>query len=101
MGSVRIARDLGTVDELLPEGVAGLWDCPFPLFDAIQRGLLVLGWEELPKDERPPRRMWVDDQALVAHFERVEQERERKYGGGSGPVEDPVSNPAASALIAE
>lgn len=103
LGAVRIARDMGTVELLLPDGIEDLRDCPFPLFDAIQRGLLILGWEELPRDERPDRSIWDDDEALVTHFERVDAERERKYGsgGGSSAIEDPIENPAAAMLIAE
>jgi hypothetical protein len=93
---------MGSTDLLLPEGIEELVDCPFPLFDHIQRGLLILGWEEMPRDERPDRTIWDDDEALVAHFERVDADRERKYGsGGSSAIEDPVDNYAAQMLIAE
>lgn len=79
-----------------------LRDCPFPLYDAIQRALLILSWEELPRDERPSRRLWDDDEGLVRHFERVERERERKWGtGGSGAIEDPVENDAARWMVVE
>lgn len=101
LGTVRIARDLGGIGSLLPPGVDSLDDCPFPLFDAIQRGLIILSWDELPRDERPARRIWGDDEALIAHFERVERERDQKYGlNGSGGVDDPVENAAARSLIA-
>jgi hypothetical protein len=45
--------------------------------------------------------LWDRDEALVEHFERVNRERERKYGGGSGAIDDPVDNDAARSLIAE
>lgn len=101
LGTVRIARDLGGISSLLPAGVDSLDDCPFPLFDAIQRGLVILSWDELPRDERPPRRIWDNDPALIEHFERVDRERERKFSvAGAGSIDDPVSNDAARSLIA-
>lgn len=65
--------------------------------------MLYISFDELPSDERPPRRIWLDDDALTAHFQRVERDREAKYGGGdsAGPIEDPVSNDAAKLLIAD
>lgn len=63
----------------------------------------MLSWEELPRDERPPRRLWDDDEGLVRHFEQVERDRERKWGspGSSGAIEDPVDNDAARWLVVE
>jgi hypothetical protein len=99
---VRLARDLGTVSALLPEGITHLADLPYRLFYAIHSALTYLGFEEMPKEERPPKRIWQDDKALRAHFAQVERERERKYGnggGGSQAVDDPVHNDAADSLI--
>jgi hypothetical protein len=62
--------------------------------------LLYISFDELPSDERPPRRIWLDDDALQAHFDRVERDRTAKYGG-EGAIEDPVDNDAAKLLIAE
>lgn len=42
---------------------------------------MVLSFGELPDDERPPERIWLDDEALSAHWERVEAARKHKYGG--------------------
>ncbi len=45
----------------------------------------MLGYYELPEDDRPPERIWLDDTALADHFESV-SERYRKprdsRGGG-------------------
>lgn len=62
-----------------------------------------ISFDELPDDERPPRRIWLDDDALQAHFQRVRRDRDAKYGVGdkAGPIDDPVSNQAADLLIAE
>lgn len=65
--------------------------------------MVYISFDELPEDERPPRRMWLDDEGLKAHFDRIRRDRDAKYGadGGAGPIEDPVQNQAASLLIAE
>jgi hypothetical protein len=99
LDTVRIARDFGTVSELLPAGIDDLRDCPYPLFEAIRHALVVLSWDQLPKKERPPRSMWDDGEALQGWFARIERERERDMR--SGEIEDPVTNDAASMLIAE
>lgn len=98
LDTVRIARDLGDVSALLPEGVRSLADAPYTLHDAIVAALHFLKYEELPKDEQPPKRIWFDNDAMrdwIAHIERV---REAKYKGEkpSGPTEE---NDAASDLL--
>lgn len=88
------------MSELFPEGISSLYDMPHTLFHSIGRTLVQLSWDELPEKERPPKRIWKDDEALVAHFERVKREREREFGSSSGqkPIEDPVDNEAAAGL---
>jgi hypothetical protein len=103
--TVRIARDFGTVSELLPEGFVDLRDCPHLFFEALRTAMVVLSFDELPKDERPPKHIWLDGEKLTAWFKDVERKREDKYGGGGGdasrpgPIEDPVENEAARSLI--
>lgn len=99
--TVRIARDFGTVSEILPDGFDDVRDCPHVFFEAIRTALMVLAFDELPKDERPPKRIWLDGEQLTGWFKDVERKREEKYGGdgGPGPIEDPVQNDAARSLI--
>jgi hypothetical protein len=102
---VRIARDFGTVSELFPPGVANVRDLPWRLFDAIRMALVFIGFEELEKEERPPKKIWLDDEKLEAWFQQVEKNRERKYGGkGKGDSDETlegesVQNRAAESLI--
>ena len=35
----------------------------------------MLSWYELPEDDRPPERIWLDDEALQSHFDGVDQKR--------------------------
>lgn len=41
----------------------------------MSHALTVLSWFELLEDERPPERIWLDDDAIGEHFERVDQAR--------------------------
>lgn len=87
---------------LYPPGCEGTADIPYTLQTAIQRALIFISWDELPDEERPPRWMWMDDEALAAHFEMVKADRERESRTGKsklGPIEDPVSNAAAKDLL--
>ncbi len=82
-----------------------LGDLPFTIHDAIVMGLQFLAFEELPKDERPKRSIWLDQEKLTTHFAAVEKRREEKYShddkGDSNAIEDPVQNGATRLLIAD
>jgi hypothetical protein len=97
LDTVRLARDCGTVAELYPPGIDHLYELPHTLFDAIQQALRFLDFEELPKDERPPKSIWEDTEAMKEHFEAVEARRKEKVSGND--IEDPVENEAAKDLL--
>lgn len=103
MDTVRLARELGNVSTLFPEGITSVADLPYNLFDAIRLALIFLSFEEMPKDERPPKRIWLDGEKLDEHMKWVEKQREAKHkvdrDGSSQEIEDPVQNEAASSLI--
>lgn len=87
------------MSQLLPEGVS-LKDAPHSLFDAIRQAVIFLGFQDLPDDERPDRKIWHDGDALKRHFEAVKKRWEEKMDtNGSGEVEDPVENAAAKGLL--
>lgn len=93
---------MGTVSELYPPGIADIRDLPHPWFSAIRQAMVFLSWEELEKEERPPKAIWLDSDALNEWFAAVERRREEKWGGkgdGAGEIEDPVENDAAKSLI--
>lgn len=96
---MRLARDLGTVDHLIPPHINGLMDLPAKLAEAIHRALTCLSFDELLDDERPPRRIWTDNRKLKEWFAQVSKRRQEKYGGSSREIEDPVQNQAAQELL--
>lgn len=87
---------------LLPAGVNGLADCPYTLHEAILQALHFLGFEELPIEDRPPRKIWLDGKKLEQWWADRTRAREEKYGlsggdtEGTGPVQ---TNAAAQGLI--
>lgn len=97
--TVRLARDFGDVAQLLPDGIADLRDAPHHIFDAIARGNSILRFFELPDDERPPRRIWLDDERLEEWFAEVNRKRSARAEGRDKEIEDPVDNDAAKGLI--
>ncbi len=53
---------------------------------AVSHALTIMGYFELTEDERPPERIWLDDEALASHWEHVDQRRKRPSGSGSEAV---------------
>lgn len=78
---------------LFPAGVDDISELPYPHFDAINRALTFLTFEELPKKDQPPKKIWLDNEKLNEHFERVRRDREEGNKEGiEGPIDDPVQN---------
>lgn len=49
----------------------------------------MLSWQEnLSKEEMPPEWMWLLDEDLIEHFDRVNEDRIAKYGGSSQDDDD-------------
>lgn len=103
MGTLRIVRDFGDVSAVLPEGIDSVAELPHTIFTAMTLGLMYLGWEELPRDERPPRLIWTDMDKLKIHFDAVDKRRKAdtdpRADLSDRAIEDPRSNEVA--LIAE
>lgn len=87
------------MSRLFPAGITHLADLPHTFHDALMFGLQVLSWDELPKEERPPREIWLDHKAMSRHWKLVEQKRKEKYGGGDDDIDGPVSHNAAMDLM--
>lgn len=79
---VRIARDSGDVSSLLPPGVKSLYNAPHLFVEAVRMALFFLSFEEYPKEERPPKKIWLDADKMQAWWEQVEINRRSKTDGG-------------------
>lgn len=99
MDTVRLARDMGTVSTLFPPGVEVLTDLPHNLFTAIRLALNFLAFEELPEEDQPPKRIWLDRDRLGEWFEKVKKRREEQADPKKNAIEDPKENDLASSLI--
>lgn len=69
------------------------------MFDALRQALAFLSFDELPADERPPRRIWLRPRELKAWFKAVEARRKEKYGGDEDTIDGPVSQNDTKALL--
>jgi hypothetical protein len=76
------------VSQVLPEGIDSLSDCPFTLHEAILTALRILNYEEFPREERPPRNIWLDGDKLNEWWEEIERQRDAKYKGDTEPAVD-------------
>lgn len=97
ISTVRIARDLGDAALLLPDGIRTIYDLPWPVHEAIQTALMYLAWEEYPSEDRPPRRIWLDMDALKEWFDDVRRRR-GTASDSDQDIEDPVQNEFAAEL---
>lgn len=90
---IRIAKSMGDVSSLFPPGITQLADLPHHLGDAISKGLAFISFDELPSDEKPPRKIWLDEEQLSEWFDQVAKRRDEKYGTDSSKeIDDPVQN---------
>jgi hypothetical protein len=61
--------------------------------EAIAHAMTVLDWHELPKGDRPREEIWLDDEAISAHFEMLAEQREAQSRGEELiPDEDMAQN---------
>lgn len=95
--TVRLARDLGDVSQLLPAGIRSLRDIPWRLQQAIKGALMFLGFEELPPDDVPPRNIWTDGVLLREHFDRVRARHDER--GAGREIEDEQRNATIEMLV--
>lgn len=95
---MRLARDFGDVTSLFPPDFHDLRDLPHALFEAIRMAALFLGFEELDRDEQPPKRIWLVPDQLSAWMEAVNAKR-RGATSMDREIDDPVENLAARDLI--
>lgn len=86
------------MSQLFPEHIHELTDLPHTIFDAIRSASIYLSFDELPDDERPPKRIWRDGEAMGEFFDDVRRRRDEGTGSDTH-IEDPVENQAARDLI--
>lgn len=91
------------MSQILPDGLT-LFTAPHSFVGAIRSAMVFLSWQEnLPREEIPPRKIWLDGEALEAWFERVEKLREDKTKGTNKPEEgwdgEMVDNAALKQMI--
>lgn len=79
LNTVRLARDCGNISSLFPRGITRLVDLPHTIHSAIRTALFFLSLEKLPKDEQPPRHIWLNAERMEEWWVGVEQRRETKH----------------------
>jgi hypothetical protein len=79
--AVRIAREVGDVSSLFPEGITRLADLPFTIFNLITNSLYYVSFDELPKAERPKKSIWLNSERMDEHWQAVEAMRQEKTKG--------------------
>lgn len=89
---------MGTAHLLLPQGITDIREMPASHFDLIRRSMIFLSFEEMPEEDRPPRKIWLDDVKLVAHFDRLKEKRKTEAGGDTVPG-DMQENPLAKEMV--
>lgn len=78
------ARATGSGHLIWPKGTT-IESVPHDFVTALDQAIRVCSWmENLPSDEMPPSWMWPLDWELKTHFDRVKEERDRKFGSSAG-----------------
>lgn len=75
------------MSQLLPDGIRHLGDAPYTLHRAITQALRILDYEEFPIEERPPRRIWMDNDRLTDWWRDVERQRKEKWNSPTSSSE--------------
>jgi hypothetical protein len=84
-----MARTAGDISSLFPEGVTKLADLPYTIFNLIGNSLYFVSFDELPKEERPKKSIWLDNDRMEEHWKSVEALRRDKMSGRGDTSEMP------------
>ena len=69
---------------------------------AVNHALMVISWyENLPKDEQPPRHIWWSGELLDEWFRNVEEGRSSRSAKRSSSYEDADDAPMSTNVLAE
>lgn len=92
---------MGTASLLFPPGITDIRELPAPHFDALRTSLMFLGFEEMPEEDAPPKRIWLDDEGLTKHFAHLKEKRkaEMNPNGTQQPSEPMKENSLAKQMI--
>jgi len=91
---------MGDVSSLFPEGIKHLDDLPHTIHTAIIMGLGFLSFDELPRDERPPKKIWFMPDEMKSWWSFVERKRKEEAGGdGHTSGGDMTKNKATEGLL--
>lgn len=61
--------------------------------------MFFISFDELEEEERPPRKIWLDTEALESHFAMLKAKRKREAEGDTTLEGEPVQNKAARELL--
>jgi len=60
----------------MPKGTSHLVDCPWRFVTALSHAMRILSYfKNLPKDEIPPKNIWLDDEKLTKWFKGIDKAR--------------------------
>lgn len=76
-----MARNAGDISSLFPEGVTRLADLPFTIFNLIANSLFFVSFDEMPKEDRPPKSIWLDSDRMEQHWAALDAKRRDKEQG--------------------
>jgi hypothetical protein len=90
---------MGDVSLIFPDGIQRLDELPHTLHTAILVGYHFIGFDELPDDERPPKRIWFDADEMRSWWSFVKRKREAEVKGESAESSHGQQNQAVKELI--
>ncbi|GAC1522425.1 MAG: hypothetical protein NVS3B1_07780 [Marmoricola sp.] len=85
------------MSQLLPVECEGLADAPYTVVNAISTALAFLSFEEWPREDRPPKRIWFKPEEMESHWQRV---KKQMGSGGANDIDRPIEGPAEDNLAA-
>lgn len=85
---------------LVPDGYFGVWDLPFPLLEAINQSMYFLRFDEMPHPEdKPPKKIWFDTDAMSAWFSMIDERMKRRSKGEEVGGEEDMEENATDLLV--
>ena len=86
---VKLAMATGQGSAIWPQGVTSITECPNDLVMALMHANFIIeASANLMEDEDMPDWKWAFSDLVQAHFERIKEAREKKFGGKKSSNDD-------------